>query len=271
MNVSVSVADLRLHATGLLLAVLLVAGSPARAHAQEPAAAPGVAQPAGEPVVRYGVAVRMPRWVSVPSWFLDLFTKENVPLSTFSSFGAEFIRRKGDFDIVFGIGYQNMSPEDGNWLGKGKEASIDTDFVQFRDLSMIGADVAFVQRRMFNRYFGMHYGAGLGLAIVRGEMLRVSNDFCNNANAGNEALCRPNYCPPEGCNEAQHRLREGNVDGGPSDPHRFRDNNVPGAVPILNMTLGVDLQLPELRGFEARLEGGFYNAFFLGLAFGYVF
>jgi hypothetical protein len=259
-------------ASALALAAALVAASPAPAHAQQPAATPGVTQPAADSEVHYGVGVRMPRWVAVPSWFLGLFTAENVPLYTFGSFGAEFLRRKGDFDIVFGIGYQNMSPADGNWLGKGKEPSVDTDFVQFRDLSMIGVDVAFMQRRMFNRYFGMHYGAGLGVAIVRGEMLRVSNsDSCNRSNAGDEAACRPIYCPPEGCNEAMHRAREGNVDGGPADPHRFRDNNVPGAVPILNMTIGVNLQLPELRGFEARFEGGFYNAFFLGLAFGYVF
>ena len=35
----------------------------------------------------------MPRWVSVPGWFLDLFTTENVPLSTFESYGAEFFAR----------------------------------------------------------------------------------------------------------------------------------------------------------------------------------
>jgi hypothetical protein len=249
----------------------LLAAAPAAAAAQEPAAAPGVAQPVAPEVVRYGVGVRMPRLVTVPGWFLDLFTKQNVPLATFGAFGFEFLRRKGDFDIVFGIGYQNMSPGDGNWLGKGKDASVDTDFVQFRDLAMIGVDVAFVQRRMFTRYIGMHYGAGLGLALVRGELLRISNAGCNESNAGDESVCRPQPCPPSGCNEAMLKATEGGVDGGPTMPSRFRDNNVPGAIPILNMTLGVDLVLPELQGFEARLEGGFYNAFFVGLAFGYVF
>jgi hypothetical protein len=252
------------------LATLSMLATESTARAQDPAA-PGVAQPAAEDVTRYGVGVRMPRLVSVPGWFLDLFTKQNVPLATFGSFGAEFLRRKGDFDIVLGIGYQNMSPGDGNWLGKGKDASVDTDFVQFRDLSMIGVDVAFVQRRMFTRYFGMHYGAGLGLAIVRGELLRTSNAGCNESNAGDETACRPSFCPAGGCTEAQFKASEGGVDGGPTMPARFRDNNVPGAIPILNMTVGVDLVLPELQGFEARFEGGFYNAFFLGLAFGYVF
>jgi hypothetical protein len=265
---------------GVLAALVLSAMFAPPAAAQttptpEEAPAPAGAattDPAASDVVRYGVGVRMPRWVSVPSWFLGLFTAENVPLSTVGSFGVEFLRRRGDFDIVFGLGYQNMSPEDGNWLGKGKDASIDTDFVQFRDLAMIGVDVAFVQRRMFNRYFGIHYGAGLGLALVRGELLRISNwDQCTKANAGNERLCRPLPCPPEGCNEAMLKATEGGVDGGPTMPARFRDNNVPGAIPILNMMIGMDVQLPELPGFEAKLEAGFYNAFFVGLGFAYIF
>ena len=174
----------------------------------------------------------------------------------------EFLRRRGDFDIVFALGYQNMSPDDGNWLGKGKDPSLETDLVQFRDFAMIGVDVAFVQRRMFSRYFGFHYGAGLGLALVQGEILRVSNsENCNRSNAGNERLCRPLPCPPSGCTEAILRNTEGGVDGGPTMPSRFRDSNVPGAIPILNMAVGVDLRVPELRGFEAKLEAGFYNAF----------
>ena len=260
--------------TGALASWLAISsGLTRQSLAQE--AAPPVTSVVGEAAadeVRYGLGVRMPRWVTVPSWFLGLFTAENVPLSTFGSFGVEFLRRRGDFDIVFGLGYQNMSPEDGNWLGKGKDASVDTDLVQFRDFSMIGVDVAFVQRRMFSRYFGFHYGAGLGLALVRGEILRISNsERCNKANAGDERLCRPLPCEPSGCNEAILRNTEGGVDGGPTAPARFRDNNVPGAIPILNMAVGIDLRIPELYGFEAKLEGGFYNAFFLGLGAAYIF
>jgi hypothetical protein len=67
------------------------------------------------------------------------------------------------------------------------------------------------------------------------------------------------------------KATEGGVDGGPTMPARFRDNNVPGAIPILNMMIGMDVQLPELPGFEAKLEAGFYNAFFVGLGFAYIF
>jgi len=42
-------------------------------------------------------------------------------------------------------------------------------------------------------------------------------------------------------------------------------------VPILNAVLGVDFRVPTLRGWEARIEGGFYDAFFLGGGVGYTF
>src|SRR5262245_51649479 len=61
-----------------------------------PAAVLAAAPDANAP--RYGVAFRT-RWITVPGWFLGLFTKQNVPVSTYG-IGGEFFRRKGDFDIV---------------------------------------------------------------------------------------------------------------------------------------------------------------------------
>ena len=57
----------------------------------------------------------------------------------------------------------------------------------------------------------------------------------------------------------------------PTDPHRFADPNVPPVLPILNMVIGIDFRLPQLRGWEAKIEGGFYDAFFLGGGVGYTF
>lgn len=238
---------------------------------------PGVAAttaPAGDPNVTYGVGARG-RWVSVPGWFLGLFLENKVPLSSYAV-GGEFFRRKRDkddpnafFDISIGITWQDMAPPDGNWRGKNKPPG-DTDFVQFKDFGFIGFDAAFLWRQHFNEYVGMHYGAGLGLAIVTGEMLRISNAFCTEANAGNTRECRPRFCPPQGCTDAELAASRG-VDHGPEDPHQFADQNVPGAIPILNFLLGLNFRIPEAKGFEMRLETGWYDAFFVGLGAGYVF
>jgi hypothetical protein len=217
----------------------------------------------------YGTGVRL-RWVSVPSWLLGLFTKENVPLSSYSV-GGEFIIRQPDTDIVIGLTYQKMGPPDGNWLGRGKQASIDTDFISFRNFGFVGADVAFVQKRQVNEYLGFRFGAGLGVAIMTGKMLRVSNSGCTEQNVGDTRVCKPVYCPAEGCTEAMHIAKEGRPDGGPTDPHRFSDPNIPGAIPIINFVGGMDFRIPDVKGLEFRLETGFFNAFFVGLGTGYQF
>ena len=225
----------------------------------------------GEVVNRYGIGIRAPRWISVPGWLLGAMTDENVPLSTFNAYAIEGFLRRGTYDIVVGFGYQNMSPADGNWLGKSKDATLDTDYVQPRGIALLGADISVISRRMFTDYVGAHFGGGLGLAAVLGKVLRTSNAGCSKANAGDERSCRPRVCPASGCTEQQLAATENGIDGGPDFPHRFADPDVPGAFPIVHINLGLDIRVPEWKGFEARFEGGFYDGFFLGSSFAYVF
>ncbi|HXU64473.1 MAG TPA: hypothetical protein VN962_22395, partial [Polyangia bacterium] len=51
----------------------------------------------------------------------------------------------------------------------------------------------------------------------------------------------------------------------------FQSGSVPPAVPILNVDLGVDFRIPRVKGLEFRLDGGFYDTFFLGGGVGYAF
>ncbi|HMF41776.1 MAG TPA: hypothetical protein VKQ32_13955 [Polyangia bacterium] len=232
----------------------------------------------------YGVAARL-RWISVPSWMLNLFTKKNVPLSSWGT-GLEFFRRKANFDLIGSLNYQNMSPPDGNWLGKGHSADIDTDYVQFQDLALWSADISFVWHTVFNEWFGMHYGAGIGVAYVHGTIWRTSNgvprnpdgtpgtgpNACTEQNAGDITKCYPKGATPNGSGGLN--LPPSVLTPGPDDqanPHRFADPNKPSVLPIVNVLIGVDFRLPQVRGWEAKIEGGFYDAFFLGGAVGYTF
>jgi hypothetical protein len=217
----------------------------------------------------YGAGLRL-RYVSVPSWLLGLFTKNNVPLSSYSV-AAEFFRRKGNFDFMLSFGYQNMSPPDGNWLGTNHNAATDTDFVQFRGLAFWGLDASMVGHTYFTDWFGIHYGAGLGVGIVTGQILRTSNGSAGCAgNPGSVTACHPIICATGPCTEQQLQAAGSGPDD-PANPHRFADSNVPPAIPIINLVLGVDFRLPNVRGWEAKIEGGFYDAFFLGLGVGYTF
>jgi hypothetical protein len=195
----------------------------------------------------YGVAARLV-WVSVPRWLLNQFTKKNVPLSSWGT-GIQAFRRKGNFDIALSFNYQNMSPPNGNWLGSSATAATDVSFLQFQSFALYGFDASFIWHAFFTDWFGMHYGAGVGIGIMGGHIQRTRNLVgCTDDNAGDTTQCKPTATSPVG---------------------PLAD--VPSAVPILNAVLGVDFRVPTLRGWEARIEGGFYDAFFLGGGVGYTF
>ena len=226
----------------------------------------------------YGTAFRA-RWITLPSWFLGMFTKTNRALSSYGV-GFEGFRRKRDaenpnrfWEISLGVGYQNMSSPDGNWLGSGHAANVDTDWVQFKNLGLWTIDFSFIQRQFFNPVFGIHYGAGLGLAIVQGDVLRTSSAGCTEKNLGNSKQCRPKVClsPNGGCKDSEVKATAGPSDGGPDSPHRFRENSIPPAIPVLNLVFGLDFRIPQAPGLELRLDAGFFDALFLGGGVGYIY
>jgi hypothetical protein len=227
--------------------------------------------------IDWGVRLVPVRWVSVPGWLLNLFTANNVPLSSWGT-GLGVFGRRGNFAIMGSFNYMNMSPPDGNWLGKppSYNAAADTDFVQFRSLALWALDVSFIWDAMFTDWFGMHWGAGIGVGIVSGHVLRTSNGSAGcAANPGDVTQCHPIVCQTGPCTESQLAATEIPGDNGKSDfantPHRFSDGNIPPALPIVNVVIGVDFRLPKTKGWEATIEGGFYDAFVLGFSIGYTF
>ena len=257
----------------------------------EPAAgeAPGVAAAAAPAVAanaaQYGLAFRF-RWVSVPSWFLGLFTQKSRPLSSYG-YALEGFRRKRDRDdpnrtweLSVAIGYQDMSPPDGYWLGKGKDIAQDTDLVQAKNFSLITMDAASVSLQYFSRYFGIHYGAGLGLAVVRGKILRTSAQYdptTGQFNVRQPGGGPPGYGPGKQICDAQAKCdpallsASAGTDQGPYNAHQFQETSIPGAIPIINLLFGLDFPIPDARGLEFRVEGGFFDAFFIGGTAGYAF
>jgi hypothetical protein len=207
----------------------------------------------------FGVGVRA-RYVSVPSWLLGFFTKHNMPLSTFGHYGIEGFRRRGNFQMTLGFSYQNMSPPDGNWLGSKHDPAVDTRFLQFRGLSLYTFDLAFTWQGMVNSWFGLHAGAGLGLGIVSGKISVNISEGCTDTNLGDLSQCHPpgvtcanGVCTPE---SALVQTASGDV--------------LP-VVPVINTVVGIDFRLPDAKGWEAKIEAGFFDAFFAGLGIGYAF
>jgi len=211
---------------------------------------------------RYGLGVRA-RWVSVPSWLLGLFLKESKPISSYAV-GLEGFRRHGDFDFVLGVGWQSLSPPDGNWLGKGKNPAVDTDYVQFRGLGAISIDAAFILRKELGQYVTFHYGGGVGLGIFTGKMMRTSDGSSGCANSpGDVTKCYPNLTPPCSgpCTESQLKASEGSIDTA-EHGSRFTYGGLPGVFPILELLTGFDFRIPSVPGLEVKVEGGYFFPYF---------
>lgn len=257
----------RLRAPLIVFGLLVALARPAIAAAvdDETTSAPAAAAAAKAPTVdlgeelpvqrpadlSYGVAARMV-WVSVPSWLLHPFASQNVPLSSWGT-GIQLFRRKGNFDIALSFNYQNMSPPNGNWLGNGNNPATDTSYLQFHNFALYGIDASFIWHAFFTDWFGMHYGAGVGIGIIGGNIQRTKalDGNCTAQNVGD-----PNQCTHTSITSVASTAPLADV---------------PPVVPILNAVLGVDFRVPTLRGWEARIEGGFYDAFFLGGGVGYTF
>lgn len=220
--------------------------------------------------VHYGLGVRG-RWATVPSWLLGIFLQEKQSLSSYAV-GLEGFRRSGSFDLVLGVGWQALSPPDGNWLGKGKNPREDTDYVQFRSLGAVSVDVAFISRTELNPYVFLHYGGGIGIGIITGKMLRTSDGSpgCQTA-PGDVTKCYPIICTQNGCSETTLANSEGQPDG-PQSPSRFKDPDVPPVYPIVNLITGLDFKIPSAPGLELKIDlGYFFPYFFLGAATAYQF
>ena len=128
---------------------------------------------------------------------------------------------------------------------------------------------------MFTEWFGMHYGAGIGVGIV--QPARSSAPATPAARRQTRAISTPvppgwrSSCTNASCSLTHSSARCTPGPDDPTNPHRFADPNVPPVLPIVNLVVGFDFRLPQVRGWEGKIEGGFYNAFFLGGGVGYTF
>ena len=216
--------------------------------------------------VRYGLAVRA-RWITVPSWLLGVFLDQSKSLSSYTT-GIEGFRRSGDFDFVLGVSWQALSPPDGNWLGKGKNPALDTDYLQFKSFGAISVDAAFILRTELNPYVHLRYGGGIGIGITTGKMLQTSagTPGCA-ASPGDTTKCYPILSPPCAagpCTESELKNSEGNTDS-PQSGSRFKSTDIPAVYPIVNLVTGLDFKIPNADGLEIKVDVGyFFPYFFVG-------
>ncbi|HTE56375.1 MAG TPA: hypothetical protein VK698_36225 [Kofleriaceae bacterium] len=194
----------------------------------------------------YGIGLRF-RTVYVPKAVFELVVEEASSGILRPGFGLELARRKENFELVIGLEYENVSPDNGYWLDKGDDPNVageTPDYLEFDGLAWISADVAVRFSAPLNDKLAFRYGAGLGLGVVLGDVLQTDTTCA----AGTDDLdedCMPDQVATEG-----RQLAE------PAD--------LPPVFPVVELLVG--LQWRPVEKLTFNFDTGIRTAPFFGLS-----
>jgi hypothetical protein len=201
-----------------------------------------------------------------------------------ASLGLEFIYRKRTYDVVTSLDFSFVSPADGNYLGAGKDPTVDTHYVEFRNLNFLSVDVSIIGHNWLTKWKGggleIRYGAGLGLGAVLGDILETNNDTnCGTMQGGvyidpsNTTLCHPRgILLNQTDTQAKLKATEAAYPAMPDvaqDPHRHIIGDKPPVMAVLNILLGFNFRVHPHASID--IEAGFRDAMFFGFGAHYWF
>jgi hypothetical protein len=188
----------------------------------------------------------------MPTAVLNLFLGHSTTMTSVS-YGGEIIRRKGNFDIVFGLEYANISPADGLYLEKGNDpGQFDQypDYVHFDNFSMLSVDGAFIWHAELTPFMQLRYGAGIGIGFLLGNIKKTKTTCTKHgASTTPDQLDDPTECDPQ--------------------PATTKNADKPPVVPIVDLLAGLRFKLGDQ--VSLNLEMGFRDVFFAGGSVGYFF
>lgn len=232
----------------------------------EPAAEPAApAADAGDGVedparaISYGVALRL-RSVFAPAGMVELFVERAAGGVSNFGYGIEFIRRRGDVEIQFGIEHEKITPAAGVWIAKGDNvaAGDEADYILDPDdapdaLGWYTFEFTFLNHSEINKHVSFRYGGGAGLGVISGGLYRY-NVICNGAT---------NSSPEPGCVP----VTKGGT-GLLSTPS-YEKYDLPPVFPVVNAIIGV--QIKPVDKLVINIEGGIRTFPFFGISTGYFF
>lgn len=206
-------------------------------------------------VAQYGLGVRA-RYVTIPNFMLEWFLAHATSMQSFTAVGAEVVRRRGNFDLVVGLEYDAIAPQEGLYQEKGDslvacgpptgDESQCPDFVTGEDLALLGADISFLWHLKVHPLVQLRYGAGIGIGVVLGEVEQHDRVCPSETSLGD--LDDPKAC---------------------RDIMQVKNADIPPVVPIVNLLVGARFQLHDQ--ISLNIEGGFRDMFFFGGGVNYLF
>jgi hypothetical protein len=205
----------------------------------------------GETVSQLGIGAKF-RYVFVPESVMNLFFQHSVGMSSVG-FGADFIRRKGNFDIDISFEYETITPNGCPtiadttssclFVGKSDDPTLAGKYsLHFDNLALLGFDVSFIWHTKIIPHVFLRYGAGIGLGFVTGDIKKVE---CNAGSTNLDA----NTCT--------------------ENPASFETVDKPPVVPIVNLLVGLRVNIVDK--LTLNVEVGFRDMFYTGVGLGYFF
>jgi hypothetical protein len=224
-----------------------LAASPATAQALDDddtsGTTPEATAAAAGPKTNIGVGLRI-RNVRIPKAMLEWFI-ESVPGGVSNvGFGAELSRRKGNFEVQFGLEYEKLTVTPGYWVEKDKPImGGSVDDVRDDGFGWVTAELSFMYHTPIVPQVSLRYGGGAGIGILMGSVRRT------------DQLCATNSldsCINDPAGENQ------------DDPY-----DLPPVMLVVNAIVGV--QVRPTNEIFINLEGGLRTVPFFGATAGYYF
>jgi hypothetical protein len=171
-------------------------------------------------------------------WVLERFWEDVPGGARENGIGIDFTRRSPKLEFVFTLGYDELDARDGNYLELGEDplepgtvANLD-----FQKLSQITIEGTIIGRAKIHKILALRYGAGLGVGIVRGEVIQTDQ-----------------LCTSEDIQESCTADPDGDKQNEPAD--------VPPVLPVVNILLGVELRL--VKPIALHLDAGIHTVPFV--------
>jgi hypothetical protein len=205
----------------------------------------------------FSVGLRL-RWIMIPEWFIKMFgvdttrpsgTGSALPLISNIGVGPEFTYRKDGFDITAAIWYAGLGWNDSiSFKGSGEDGN-SWEVIE-NDLHAILITVDFMWSTSIKDWFAIIYGAGLGLGIPWGDIIRTEATEESN---GTEKCLNEND-PDPWCN--------------PDEQYGVTYDKLK-VIPWINFLAGA--RFKPHRHFVIYVDGGFGMGFQIGTRAGYIF
>lgn len=190
-------------------------------------------------LVEWGFGVQV-RQLHASRWALERFWEDVPGGAKENGIGINFTRRSPTLEFVFTLGYDELDARDGNYLELGEDplepgtvANLD-----FQKLAQITIEGTIIGRAKLHKILMIRYGAGLGIGIVRGEVIQT-DQLCTSDRIQEDCAADPDG---EKMNE-------------PAD--------VPPVLPVVNILVGLEFR--PVKPISVHLDVGLHTVPYVGV------